>query len=159
MSLLKKHVSANPPELTPKLDQTWVMARDLKRQPNSRYVLVTGSTKPVYYAIDYAKFDGPVISFHRDTETDPVYVCRVNEGVWALIRRDETDLVSEKEIAEAGKRDRDALLDFYTLLDPEAVEKAKLAEMTQPAYIMMGSHGHEHAPPAEDNRPMPGTYL
>lgn len=170
-SRLKKPASASMASpLTPKLEQTLVIGRDLSKQPNSRYILITGTgtSKPIYYAVDsYGVHEGTVQFYRALDMAWPVYVCRVREGAWALVARDAVNFCTEREFLEFNKKDAEEQDAFVKELDPEgykAAQEEAARGAASPFAMMMPSAGREPADKrptgvGEDARPAPGQYL
>lgn len=158
-----------PSPLTPKLDQTLVIGKDLSKQPDSKYVLITGvgTSRPIYYAIDNYAAGSTIIEFYRAGEL--IYVCRIREGTWAILARSAVGFCTERDLVEFTRKDAAAQDKFMRELDPEGY-KAAMEEAEQrsksPFSIMMPQGGHEHgdgsharAGGKDDQRPVPGQYL
>lgn len=148
-------------KITPKLEQSLVVAKDLKDQPVSRYVLLTGTGRPVYYAVDAwdVMAGGEVMIFYQGDKA--VYVCR-REGAWALVARETVNVVTDAEMAEHQVKETKEVEEFYAKLDPAGWEEAqKLAAAGGLEAILGGGGGaRQHAHPSvDDGKPVPGQYL
>ncbi len=146
--------------VTPKLDASLVVAKDLKDQGESKYVLLTGAGRPVYYAVDGWDCVDGVMEFWREqpgTRNTVVYVCR-KEGSWAVVNRDVANTITEREYVESQHADSKVQEEFYKKLDPEAFKLAeKMAEAGGLEALLNGG-GHPHGV-KEDGKPVPGQYL
>jgi hypothetical protein len=166
MSRSKKPASVNT-ALTPKLEQTLAVGKDLTKQPETPYILITslGSGRPIYYAVDGWRQDGPIIMFMR--KSLPVYVCRTREGQWAIVARDAVNFCTEKDLMTFTLKDSQAQADYYKKLDPEGFKQAQeeaAAQAASPFAVMMPrGEGHTHSSQPQmgkqDERPTPGQYL
>lgn len=164
-SLSKKLEKVSPSErlITPKLEQSLVVAKDLKDQPNSKFILLTGAGRPVYYAVDgYDTWEGSnVIAFYRGrdirTPREVVYVCR-QEGTWALVARNAVNIVTDAEMAKHQIAEGKQVEAFYEQLDPEGWKEAQRMVTGGLAEMMGGQGGHVHGP-RNDDKPVPGQYL
>ena len=154
----KKPVKASPSAVTPKLETSLVVAKDLKDQGPSRFILLTGAGRPVYYAIDDIEKDGLMMSFFRAGKL--VYACRA-EGAWAVVSRDVANITTEGEYVKAQHADTKVQEAFYKELDPEAFKMAeKIAEAGGLEAILGGGAApHAHMGVKEDGKPVPGQYL
>lgn len=143
------------------MESSVVVARDLKDQGDSKYILLTGAGRPVYYAVDSWVEDDGTMAFKRDEAV--VYVCR-KEGTWAVVSRDVINLMTEGSVAEFQSADQKAQEAFFEKMDPEGWKEAQaVAKSGALAEILGGGgHGHGHAAPGmprEDGKPVPGQYL
>ena len=150
-------------QLVTKLHQSLVVAKDLSQQPQSKYVLLTGAGRPVYYAVDEWVGNDGVISFYRQSEpstSELVYVCR-REGTWALVAREACHVITDADYAKHQVAEAKVLEDFYAELDPKGWEEAQKMAASGGLEALMGGGGHSHAPrgPVEDGKPVPGQYL
>lgn len=141
--------------MIPKLETSLVVAKDLKDQPDSLYILLTGAGRPVYYAVDtWSEYNG-TMSFYRAGVI--VYVCRT-EGHWAVVKRTETTIMTEADVVMFQHTDSKAQEEFYAALDPEGWKEAqKLVKHGALAEMMGGGHGH--SPSNGEDKPTPGQYL
>lgn len=159
--------------MTPKLESSVVLAKDLKDQPMSSYVLLVGAGRPQYYAVDTMETGGcydDIAEFYL--AGDPscngmkklVYACRLNEGAWAMVSRDAIEVVTEKEYTQGQHKDAKAQEEFYNALDPEAWKEAKElathlhAQSIGGAPMIMGGEAGARGP-KDDGKPVPGQYL
>ena len=114
--------------LTPKLDRSVVVAKDLKKQPDSKYILIVGdgdSGHVNYYAVDNYEIEADAVAiFWLANQPDPVYICR-KDGQWTLIRRDSCGVVTERELIQFSKKDNDEQMAFMKDLDPEGMKRAE----------------------------------
>lgn len=142
--------------LTPKLDRSVVIAKDLKDQPNSVYILLVGSGEEGshlnYYAVDYyeASLSEGLVEFFRQNG-DLIFATRA-DGQWALLRRDACRVVTERELVVFTKKDTDEQVAFMKEIDPEgmkaAEERAKRGFGLPMIFSMggdEGADGHPHA--------------
>lgn len=150
---LRKSPSRKPgkasqsPPLLPKLDQSLVVVRDLKEQPSSPFILLTGAGKPVYYAVDDMKVDAGTAIFYLKGKM--VYTCRL-EGTWALVHRDVVRVTDDRTLTEFQMEDAKVTEEFYEKLDPKGWADSKRVAMASLGLPVE----HEHA-----HKPVPGQYL
>lgn len=154
--------------MTPKLESSVVLAKDLKEQPESSHILLVGAGRPNYYAVDYMTEDESTVHFYRNGTRGAtlVYSCRKVEGAWAMVLREAVRVVTEKELSQRQHEDQKAMESFFSELDPEAWKEAQ----------EMAKHGHSHGMSLEDlmsgspraqapgktrddGKPVPGQYL
>lgn len=161
-SLSGKPEKADPrPEMTPRLDSSVVLAKDLSEQPPSSHLLLVGAGRPNYYSIDAWQFGTEVATFY--CEGMVVYACRLKEGAWAIVKRDCVQVVTERDLTKRQHADQKEAETFYNDLDPEAWKEAQ--EMAKHHHggvdlsSLLGGQQQGHAPQKEDKRPMPGHYL
>ena len=109
-----------PPLLTPHLESSAVIAKDLREQPESKYVLIVGTSaerRPNYYAVDAYRIKGALIEFLNHTAaTSTVFVARV-DGQWSLVSRSAVKIVTERDLMLFSKEDVTARNAFYKELD------------------------------------------
>lgn len=148
--------------LTPKLDRSVVIAKDLKDQPNSVYILLVGSGEEGshlnYYAVDYYEANGELVEFYR-SNGDMIFATRA-EGQWALLRRSRCRVVTERELVTFTKKDTDEQVAFMKEIDPEgmkaAEERAKRGFGLPMIFSMggdEGADGHPHAAQKKSRTP------
>jgi hypothetical protein len=150
----KKHEKDSPnAPLRGKLEASLVVVRDLKDQPQSEYILLTGSGRPLYYAVDSFREEyAGVMAFYRRGEHtefgERVYVCRT-EGSWALVKRDAVNILSEADYTQHQLDDNKDVEAFYEKVDPEGWKESKKVAMQA-----LGINGLD-----KDERPPVGQYL
>lgn len=159
--------------MTPKLESSVVLAKDLKDQPMSSHVLLVGAGRPQYYAVDLMESsdcDGDIVEFRLagdptcNKPSKLVYACRLKEGAWAMVSRDAIEVVTEKEYTQSQHTDAKAQEEFYNSLDPEAWKEAKElathlhAQAIGSAPMIMGGEAGARGP-KDDGKPVPGQYL
>ncbi len=129
----KKHEKDSQNVLRGKLEASLVVVRDLKDQPQSEYILLTGSGRPLYYAVDTFREEyAGVMAFYRKGEHtefgERVYVCRT-EGSWALVRRDAVNILTEADYTQHQLDDNKDVEAFYEKIDPEGWKESKKAAL------------------------------
>lgn len=130
-SLLKKHAkpstatSARKSALKPRLERQLVAVKDLSEQPESSHVLIVTVPErmPTYFAVSSWTQMGDTMRFFLGPQM--VYMCRARETTWAVIAREATHTLTEKEMIIDAKVDSEAEHKFYKELDPEAYRKAE----------------------------------
>ena len=131
----------------PKLDQSLVIVKDLKEQPDSPWILLTGAGKPTYYAVDdWIANESGFISFYNKEEL--VYTCRL-EGIWAVVSRDVVKVTNDRDMTTFQLEDAKITEAFYEKLDPKGWEDSKRVAMAH-----LGLEALK-----EDTRPPVGQYL
>ena len=154
----KKPGKASLSALTPKLETSLVVAKDLKDQGASELILLTGAGRPVYYAVDSFEEHWGAMCFYCSGKL--VYVCR-KEGAWAIVSREVANITTEAEYVKAQHADTKVQEAFYKELDPEAFKMAeKIAEAGGLEALLGGGQApHAHLGVKEDGKPVPGQYL
>lgn len=130
------------------MDQTLVTAVDLRDQPETKYILIIGgASRPNYYAVD--GFDFPIGTkiavFRRDGEI--VYMCRRDEGMWALTLRSAVNIVTKEDMVRHSMQDADATNKKLQEIDPKAYAQA--VDMLKDQGVTL--NGYE--------KPTPGQYI
>lgn len=168
-----------PSPIQPHLETSVVLASDLSRQPETKFILIVGAggeRKPNYYAVDdYTAADG-VVRFYRYNDVRPnkagaggndlIFACRV-EASWSLVNRAVCQIEDERAMMVFAKEDAERRKAFYMDLDPEAYKAAE-EEARRPqspfAFMMPGGGpgAHPQHGPGEtsaNDKPVPGQYL
>lgn len=155
-----------PPLLTPHLESSAVIVKDLREQPESKYILIVGTNaerRPNYYAVDTWRLVGSVVEF-SDRGKRCIFVARA-DGQWSLVSRTAVKTVTERDLMLFSKEDVAVRNAFYKELDPVAYAAAEAEVMSPksvgiPLSALLGeAGGHAHTPKEPDNKPTPGQYL
>lgn len=115
----------------PKLQRSVAVVKDLDEQgPSSHILIVGGGHVQQYYAVDSmtTSVSGTVAFFWKENPQGSktlIYACRAAEGAWALVSREVSGVLSEKELITISKADQDAEVAFYKDLDPVGFKKAE----------------------------------
>ena len=153
----KKPEKASPRgPILPKLEQSLVVVKDLKEQPESEFILLAGAGKPTYYAVDSVREEwAGVLGFYRKGSNtlfaECVYTCRT-EGAWALVNRSAIRVTTDQDLTSFQVEDAKATETFYESLDPQGWADSKK--------IAMASMGLDFNAGPQLERPNPtGQYL